>query len=296
MLNYQISYLWSADYAFFFFSGLHELQCADTPVYNYPLVNTTGTAEVVYGGYSGYEGLGAVTAFSPHPSIENAPLYFFGSDYSYAELKLGEEAALTNDWSFNMFVYSIAPHTGTIFDFVYDGNTQLPDSLFSSRVKLQLNGSHIILEMLGPSGEDYGSAVVGTIFTAEMWIPLGLVHDKSNGDVTLQTLGIKFYESKDFQDNSNHIKLPQPAKIKIAGAFNESSPFKGSVVCFTVYDKTVSTLSFVSTYIDCGPSNWPVTPPEIGKLNQVFFSFFFLYFVFFFVILFLCSFNNQVNK
>ena len=102
-----------------------------------------------------------------------------------------------------MFVYSKAPHRGTIFDFMYDGTGSHP--LWSDRIKLELNDSEIVFTHLGSSGDDHGSAIVGTIFNAEVWIPLSIVHDESNGNTVIQTLGNEFYKSSDFQNNRNNV-------------------------------------------------------------------------------------------
>ena len=235
-------------------------------VYRYPLADYTGTAEVVHGGSSGYSGLGEVTSFQPHPSLPYNSLYFHGTAASYLELMLGGDYTLKNDWSFTMFVYSIEPHRGTIFDLVYEGRTQQKTGFFFKQIKLELTDSNIVLTMHGPSGQDYGSATVGTIFTAEEWMPLTVVHDKANGDVIMFTEAQEFYNSKQIQDNQNNIVIQQPAKIKLGGAYQDHTPFKGSIVCFLVYDMKVSKNHFPSALDECQPENWIIKDNIIGNL------------------------------
>ena len=246
------------------FPGLPNLRCGDS-VYRYPLADYTGTAEVVQGATNGYDGLGLVTSFTSHPSLPYNSLYFDGSDSSFAEVRVGTQYTVENDWSFTMFVYSVAPHTGTIFDFVYDGIPTEAPPKYSDKIKLTLNDSQIVFTMEGPDGQDYGSDVLGTIFTSEGWIPLSVVHDEASGDVIIQTFDNEFYESKNYQNNQNNVKLPQPAKIKIGGSYDTPSTFKGSIVCFALYDTKFSKSSFDSTLDECHPSNWPNTPTSVGK-------------------------------
>ena len=246
------------------FIGFPELRCGNS-VYRYPLADYTGTAEVVQGGGSGYEGLGYVSSFASHPSLPYGSLYFSGDPNSYAELRVGTQYTVATDWTFAMFVYSQAPHRGTIFDFIYDGGG-VPGPLWSNKIKLELNDSVIVFTHLGPRGENHGSAVVGTIFNAEAWIPLSIVHDKKKGDLIIQTYNNKFYVSNNFQNNRNNVKLPQPAKIKIGGSYDTSSqPFTGSIVCFALYDTKTGQSDFDQTLNECNPSQWLATPPSIGK-------------------------------
>ena len=222
----------------------------------------------MYGGLSGYEGLGFVTTFTPHPSLPYNSLYFDGIPSANVELKLGTQYTVDSDWSFVMYVYSYAPHQGTIFDFMYDGSLPQSNSLFTNRIKLELAGSNMILTMEGPSGEDYGSATLGSFITAEAWIAVGVVHDRSNGDTIVMTKDNEFWKSKDYQNNQNDVLLPQPAKIRIGGAYGVPSPFKGSVTCFALYAEKFSKGSFDQTLDECDPSNWPVTPATIGKFEM----------------------------
>ena len=220
---------------------------------------------MVQGGTNGDDGLGSVSAYTPHPSLPYSSLYFHGTTSSFVELRVGTQFTLSSDWSFTMFVFSKAPHRGTIFDFVFDGQSAQAGQLWSNKIKLELNDSQIVFTMHGPNGQDYGSAVLGTIFTTEQWIPLSVVHDMSNGEVKIMTLNNEFYKSKDFQDNTKNIQLPQPAKVKLGGAYDNSNPFEGSIVCFALYDKKVSKGSLDDTLDECDPSNWPTFPTSIGK-------------------------------
>ena len=248
-----------------------ELRSADSntaSVYLYPLANNTGTAEVIYGGGSGYDGLGYVTSFSSHPSLPYGSLYFEREPYSFAEIKIGTQFIIQNDWTFTMFVYSKAPHRGTIFDFMYDGTGS--DPLWSDRMKLELNDTEIVFTHVGSSGDDHGSAVIGTIFNTEAWIPLSVVHDESTGNTIIQTVGNEFYKSSDFQNNRNNVKLSQPAKIKIGGSYDATSlPFEGSIVCFAVYDTQIDVDDFDETLDECDPSQWPITPSFIGMYRRL---------------------------
>ena len=182
-------------------------------------------------------------------------------DSSFVEITIGTQETITGDWSFIMFLYIMEPHRGTIFDFVYDSLPPHP-TLYSSKIKLELNGSLIVFTMQGPSKADYGSATLTTIFTSHVWIPLAVVHDKSSGDITLMTLDNAFYHS---QNNRKNVFLPQPAKIKLGGSYDTPSSFEGSIVCFAVYDTKVSASSFDQALTECNPSNWLVTPNTVGK-------------------------------
>ena len=239
-------------------------------VYLYPLANYTGTAEVVYGGGSGFDGLGYVTYFTSHPSLPYGSLNFCGDSNSFAELHLGTQYTVQNDWTFVMFVYSKAPHRGTIFDFKYDG-AGVAGPLWSDRIKLELTDSQIIFTHLGTNGgADHGSATIATIFTTEAWIPLAVVHDESSGNTFIQTMGNEFYKSSDFQSNRNNVKLAQPAKIKIGGSYDQSSlPFEGSIVCFAVYDAMMGVNDFSQTLNECDPVQWPNTPTSIGEYTEL---------------------------
>lgn len=220
---------------------------------------------MVHGGASGYKGLGYVTSFPPHPLLPYNSLYFNGTVSSFVELRVGTQNTVLGDWSFTMFVFSRAPHRGTIFDLVYDGVSPLSDPLISNKIKLELNDSQIVFTMVGSDGKDHGCAVLGTIFTAEAWIPISVVHEEAKGDVIIQTADNVFYLSSDFQNNRNNVKLPQPAKIKLGGSYDGSPPFEGSIVCFAVYDTKFSVSSFNATLTECDPSNWPITPSPVGK-------------------------------
>ena len=246
-------------------------------VYLYPLANYTGTAEVVQGGGSGYDGLGYVTSFASHPSLPYGSLYFCGDSNSYAELRIGTQYTVQNDWTFVMFVYSKAPHRGTIFDFKYDG-AGVAGPLWSKRIKLELDGSDIIFTHIGTNGDDHGSAIVGTIFNAEVWVPLSVYHDESSGNIILQTSGNEFYKSSDFQNNRNNVKLTHPATIKIGGSYDASSlPFEGSIVCFAVYDTKMGINDFDQTLNECDPNQWPNSPSNIGEYTTDMFFYFSLY-------------------
>lgn len=246
--------------------GFAEISGQD-PVYKYPLADYTGTAEVVYGGRSGYDGLGFVSSYTPHPSLSYNSLYFHGTSLSFAELHLGTEEPISTDWSFTMFVYFSTPHRGTIFDFVYDmsaGGQQ--GQLWSNKIKLELNETHIIFTILGPAGQDFGSDVIGTIFAEESWIPLSVIHDESSGDVTIQTLDTEIFTNKGFYKNQNKVQLAQPAKIKIGGSYDsESYPFEGSIVCFVIHNVKVSLTSFPDALNQCQPIKWRNSPLPIGK-------------------------------
>ena len=244
--------------------GFREIICGDSE-YRYPLADYTGSAEVVRTGTNGNDGLGTVSSYTPHPSLPYNSLYFHGTTSSFVELSVDTQYTVSSDWSFTMFVYSKAPHHGTIFDYVYDGPMPQAGVEWSNKIKLELNESHILFTMQGPNGEDYGTAVLGTIFTAEAWVPLSVAHDSSNGDLIIMTLDNEFYKSKDFQNNADDILLPQPGKVKLGEAYDVSNPFEGSIVCFALYDTKVSKSGFDSTLDECVPNNWPTTPTPIGK-------------------------------
>ena len=198
-------------------------------VFLYPLANYSSTAEVVHGGKPGYNGLGDVNSFVKHPMLDYNSIYFDGSDSSYVELSVGRNNELSNsDWSFVMFMYSAVPYKGTVFDFIYDGLPKERDT-WSTNIRLELNESHMLLTMRGPDEEDYGSTVIDkpTIFISKTWIPLSVVHKKSNGRIQIQTENQMLYKSQDFQNNQNDVKLPLPAKIKLGNAYNLSNPFEG---------------------------------------------------------------------
>ena len=192
-------------------------------------------------------------------------IYFDGSDSSFAELRVGTTANIDKDWSFTMFVYSVAPHTGTIFEFIYDGGEQSNGDKWSNTIRLELNESHMLLTMLSPNGQGYGSAVIdkSTIFTSDRWIPLSVVHHKNNGNIDIQTEN-KMYTFK--PNNEDKVRLPLPARIKLGGAYNRSNPFEGSITCFAIYKSKFSHNSFDRTLQDeCNSRRWETKPTEVGK-------------------------------
>ena len=254
-------------YIFSCILGFRGIACGNA-AYLYPLADYTGSAEVMRTGTNGSDGLGTISSNTPHPSLPYNSLNFHGTTSSFVELRVDTQYPVTQDWSFTMFVYSKAPYRGTIFDYEYDGPTPQTGIEWANKIKLELNESNILLTIQGPNGEDYGNAVVGTIFTAEVWVPLSLVRDTSNGDMIIMTTNNEFYKSKDFQSNPQDILLPQPGKIKLGEAYGVSNPFEGSIVCFGLYDTKFSKSGFDSTLDECNPVNWPTTPASIGKNKQ----------------------------
>lgn len=229
---------------------------------------------MIHGGTNGYEGLGFVSSSARHPSLPYNSLSFHGTFSSFAELRAGMQYMTDSDWSLIMFVKSSAPIQGTLFDLRYGGPGE-PDQVWSNKIKLELNGTHIVLTIFGPFGGDYGAGFHGTTFTSEEWSPLSVVHDSLNGNVYIQTLHTKVFTNKGLYKNQNRIKLPQPTKIKLGGSYDTKSyPFEGSVVCFAMYDAKVSSTSFADTLSECLPTKWQNIPNSIGKycrwlLNQV---------------------------
>ena len=236
---------------------------AASPTYLYPLSETTESAEVVYGGGGNDDTCGR-SAFLSHPSLPYASILLQRTEFSYLELTVGTQTIIDGDWSFAMFIYSLEPYCGTIFHYVYD--SQLPvigesEDLYADEIKVELNDTHILFSLLGPNKEDYGSAVIGTIFTAEEWISLLVAHDEDNGVITIETKNNKFYKSSDYQDNTEGVLLHQPGKIKLGGSYGEMpSAFGGSIVCFGIYDSKISDGNFDNLLDDCQPSNWVVIP------------------------------------
>ena len=250
------------------FLGLPVVRCTSSK-YRYPLAEYTGSAEVEYGG-DFVENPCSKDPFFSHDSLPYQPIYLTGSEDSFLELKLGLQTVVSGDWSFSMFVYSFAPHVGTIFHYLLD-NEALPvgvtsetetSKLYLTEIKLELNGTHLLFTMLGAWKHDHGSAVIPSIVNTEAWIPLAVSHDKSSGEVLLVTDNNKFYQSSDYQDNTDNCLLAQPGKIKLGGSYNSpASPFHGSIVCFAIFDSKVSASSFSALLDECQPSNWVVTPP-----------------------------------
>ena len=249
-----------------FFSVISKVECSPPrSVFLYPLANYTGTAEVVHRGTPGYNGLGDVNCFDKHPMLDYNSTYFDGSNSSFVELRVGTSVNINGDWSFTMFVYSVAPHTGTVFDFIYDGGEQSTDKKWSNTIRLELNETHMLFTLLGREDKDYGSAVIDkpAVFTSETWIPLSVVHDKSDGTIKIKTTNGILYASKN--DNENNVKLPLSARIKLGGAYNQYSPFEGSITCFAIYKSKVSKNHFDTTLKECNSSTRGTEPTDIGK-------------------------------
>ena len=248
-----------------FFSVISKVECPPQRlVFLYPLANYTGTAEVVHGGTPGYNGLGDVNSFDKHPMLDYNSTYFDGNNSSFVELRVGTSENINGDWSFTMFVYSVAPHTGTVFDFIYDGGTQTNDK-WSNTIRLELNETHMLFTLLGDEDKDYGSAVIDkpAVLTHETWIPLSVVHDKSNGKIKIQTINDILYASS--TDNENGVKLPLPARLKLGGAYNQYSPFEGSITCFAIYKSKFSKNYFNTTLQECKSSTRGTESTDIGK-------------------------------
>lgn len=228
--------------------------------YRWPLANYTGGAEVLYGNNNGKVGCTVVTGPKP-PLVPYYGMYFDGSVSSYVEIGMGTEKNLS-DWAFVVFLFLYDLTGGTILHYKYDGPTVLSPS-YSDEIRIWLNGSHIMLIIRGPSGEDFGTVAVqhGFIVGQRTWLMFS--HGYNDGRIIIRSLDSVLYDS---YTATNFVYIHQPAKIKLAGSYGyEALPFKGSIVCLGVYDLTMTYDDIKMSLYSCDPRYWNTIPASIGK-------------------------------
>ena len=250
----------------FLIAGLPMVRGAASK-FRYPLAVSTGSAETEFGGVA-EDNPCSTDAFTVHPALPYSPIYLTGSEKSFLKLNLGRGKVISNQWSMSMFVYSVAPHYGTIFHYVCTATTDVTlVKLYTKEIKLTLNSTHMMFKMVTTLNIEY-SIEIPSIITTESWIPIAIAYDYSNGEFTLMTENNKFYEETDAPDTLKNVHIGQPATITLGrSSVNPSTPFQGSIVCFGVYDTKISDNNFNSLLDECQPSNWAVVPPTGNCLS-----------------------------